>query len=121
VERSSIQASADDLGLSLAEGKLILREIQRSLLQDQVEEISEVARVCRSCGAYLPVHDRRQRRIDTLFGRVTGEVPRVRMCLCGLPGFPEFKAVLSQSFGVWLGPAGCARSGPLFLKASDWL
>jgi len=36
VERRSIDASADDLGLSLAEGKSILKEIQCVLLQDQV-------------------------------------------------------------------------------------
>jgi len=49
----------------------VLAKIQRILLKDQVEEISEVSRVCRFCGSYLPVHDRGARRIDTLFGRVT--------------------------------------------------
>ena len=41
VERDSIGASDEDFGLSLAEGKSLLTEIQRVLLQDQVEEISE--------------------------------------------------------------------------------
>ena len=95
VERRTVNASSEDLGLCLVEAKSLLKEIQRSLLQDQVEEISEVARVCRFCGTYLPVHDRRQRRIDTLFGRVNVEVPRVRMCMCGLPGFPTLKVARS--------------------------
>ncbi len=59
LERSLTEASAEDLGLSLAEGKVILREIQRAVLQDQVEEISEIERVCPTCQTYLPIHDRR--------------------------------------------------------------
>ncbi len=81
VERRAIDATEEDLGLSLAEGKSLLKQIQRALLQDQIEEVSEVARVCRFCGTYLPIHDRRRRQIDTLFGRVTVEVPRIRMCM----------------------------------------
>ena len=95
LERRSVDVSEEDLGLCLAEAKSILNEIQRALLQDQVEEISEIARVCRICGTYLPVHDRRKRRIDTLFGRVTVEAPRVRICMCGLPGFPTLKVAHS--------------------------
>ncbi|WP_299870065.1 ISKra4 family transposase [uncultured Roseobacter sp.] len=95
LERRTLDASSEDLGLCLADAKSLLKEIQRVLLQDQVEEIGEIARVCRFCGTYLKVHDRRQRRIDTLFGRVTVEVPRVRMCMCGLPGFPTLKVARS--------------------------
>lgn len=95
LERSSIEASEASLGLSLTEGKSILKEIQRAVLQDQVEEISEVEQVCPTCSTYLPVHDRRPRRVDTLFGRVTVEAPRVRMCMCRFPVFPEFKAAYS--------------------------
>ena len=95
LERRTVDASNEDLGLCLAKAKSLLKEIQRALLQDQVEEISEIARVCRFCGSYLPVHDRRQRRIDTLFGRVTVDVPRVRICMCGLPGFPTLNVAHS--------------------------
>ena len=95
IERCCIDPSEDGLGISLAEGKSILKEVQRAVLQDQVEEISEVARVCRDCHSYLPVHDRRNRQVDTLFGRVTVQAPRVRMCMCGLPGFPAYKAAYS--------------------------
>ena len=87
LERRTLDASSEYLGLCLADAKSLLKEIQRALLQDQVEEISEIAWVCRFCGTYLSVHDHRRRRIDTLFGRVTVEAPRVRMCMCGLPGF----------------------------------
>ncbi|WP_299949443.1 ISKra4 family transposase [uncultured Ruegeria sp.] len=95
LERRTVDASNEDLGLCLAEAKSVLKEIQRALLQDQVEEISEIARVCRFCGTYLPVHDRRQRRIDTLFGRVTIEAPRVRICMCEPPGLPMLKVAHS--------------------------
>lgn len=95
MERRTVDASCEDLGLCLAEAKTVLKEIPRALLQDQIEEIGEIARVCRFCETYLPVHDRRQRRIDTLFGRVTVEAPRVRICMCGLPGFPTLKVAYS--------------------------
>ena len=95
LERRTLYASSEDLGLCLAEAKSLLKEIQCALLQNQLEEISEIARVCRFCGTYLPVHDRRRRRINTLFGRVIIEAPRVRMCMCGLPGFPTLKVARS--------------------------
>ena len=95
LERRTVDVSEENLGLSLAEAKSLLKEMQHALLQDQVEEISEIARVCRFCGTYLPVHDRRRRRIDTLFGRVIVEAPRVRMCMCQLPGFPTLKVARS--------------------------
>ena len=88
-DRSSPEATAENLGLSLAEGKLILKEIQRVVLQDQVEKMCEIERVCRTCQTYLPIHDRRSRRIDTLFGRVTVDARRVRIRMCRFPGFPE--------------------------------
>lgn len=95
LDRSSTEAPADDFGRCLAEGKLILKEIQRAVLQDQGEEICEIERVCQTCRTYLPIHDRRSRRIDTLFGRVTVEAPRVRICMCRFPGFPECTAAIS--------------------------
>ena len=86
-----IDPSEDSLGLSHDEGK----SIQQAVLQDQVEELGEVERVCPSCHSYLRVHDRRRRRIDTLFGRVTVEAPRIRLCMCRFPRFPEIKAAYS--------------------------
>lgn len=94
-ERSSIEASEESIGLGFAEGKSILKEIQRAVLQDQVEDISEVERVCATCSTYLPIHDHRPRRLDTLFGRVTVRAPRIRMCMCRFPSFPEFKSAYS--------------------------
>jgi hypothetical protein len=95
LERRSTEACAEDFGLSLAEGKVILKESQQAVLQDQVEEISEIERVCQTCQTYLPIHDRRSRRIDTLFGRVTVEAPRVRICMSRFPGFPNCTAAFS--------------------------
>lgn len=89
VERRSLDASEESLGLCLAEAQSILREIQRALLQDQIEEVGEIVRVCRFRGTYLPVHDRRRRRIETLFGRVILEAPQVRICMSGLPGYAD--------------------------------
>ncbi len=43
MERRAIDASEEDFGLSIAVGKSLLKQIQRALLQDQIEEVSEVA------------------------------------------------------------------------------
>jgi hypothetical protein len=47
-ERRSTEVCAEDFGLSLAEGKVILREILRVILLDQVEEIREIERLCQT-------------------------------------------------------------------------
>ncbi len=90
-----IDSPEDSFGLSLDEGKAILKSIQQAVLQDQVEELCEVERVCPTCHSYLRVHDRRKRQIDTLFGRVTVEAPRIRICMCRFPHFPEIRAAFS--------------------------
>lgn len=95
LERRSVDASGEGCRLCLAEAKSVLIEIQRAPLQDQVEEISEIARVCRFCDTYLPVHDRRRRHIDTLFSRVIVDTPRVRICICSLPEIPTLKVAHS--------------------------
>ena len=84
--------------------------MQRALLQDQSEELSEIARVCRSCGAYLPVRDRRSHQIDTLFGRVTVEVPRVCVCQCRFTGYSGFEASRIADVPRARGVAGYRRS-----------
>jgi len=44
IERCCIDPSEDGLGISLAEGKLILKEVQRAVLQDQVEDAARQTR-----------------------------------------------------------------------------
>jgi hypothetical protein len=59
-----------------------LVKLQASMLCDQVAGYAAHHRACVACGALQPLKDRRTRRLQTLFGTVEVEAPRVRMCRC---------------------------------------
>lgn len=69
-------------GLLLEDAKVILRQIQKAVLSDQVEEVCAVSRACPDCGSGRAVHDYRTRTFDTLFGRFRLRAPRFRQCKC---------------------------------------
>jgi hypothetical protein len=72
----------EDIGLSLAESKAILSTLQRATITGQIDEYVACAQICRSCLEFLPVRDRRTRKIQTLFGTVEVCAPRIRVCAC---------------------------------------
>ncbi|MGI3171607.1 ISKra4 family transposase [Pseudooceanicola sp. C21-150M6] len=72
------------LGLKLEQGKAVLAQLQGSILQHQIEEISAANRTCLCYGRSRPVHDYRTRVLDTLFGRFRLRIPRRRKCWCRL-------------------------------------
>jgi len=49
-----------------------------------VNEYAAHCRVCPACGVLQPLKDRRTRRLQTLFGTVEVEAPRIRVCRCRL-------------------------------------
>jgi hypothetical protein len=74
--------TAGEVGLTLAEGKDLLSELQRLVLQTQMEEYSMCARVCPECLTLRRQRDRRTRTIQTLFGTVEVDAPRISVCPC---------------------------------------
>jgi hypothetical protein len=72
------------IGLTLAEGKQILAETQRHLVQAQTEDHCRRRRVCQRCQARRPLKDRRSRRLVSLFGTVAVEAPRFKPCQCAV-------------------------------------
>ena len=72
------------LGLRLEQAKVLLVQLQGSILRLQMEEISAASRTCPCCGRTRPVHDYRSRVLDTLFGRFRLRVLRRRKCSCRL-------------------------------------
>ena len=82
IARPVLAATADDVGLSLAEAKSLLTRLQEAMVRGQVAEYLHCRRVCPDCLTFQPVKDRRQRRLQTLFGT---EAPRYRICRCRLP------------------------------------
>jgi hypothetical protein len=72
------------IGLTLAEGKLMLAAVQRHLVRAQTEDHCRRRRHCQRCGAQRPLKDQRSRRLVSLFGTVTVRAPRFTPCRCAV-------------------------------------
>jgi hypothetical protein len=72
-----------DLGLTLAEGKLLLAGLQQEIVAAQAKGHAVWRPDCRSCGEVCRVKDYRQHALATLFGQVTVRLPRFRCAGCG--------------------------------------
>ena len=74
--------TGDEIGLMLDEAKALLAELQRRMVESQIEEKIACMRVCTHCLRSQPIRDRRTRTLQTLFGDVRVDAPRVRLCAC---------------------------------------
>jgi hypothetical protein len=72
-----------NLGLTLAEGKLVLGGLQQQIVTAQAKGHAIRRPDCRSCGDVCHVKDYRGRAVTTLFGQVTVRLPRFRCAGCG--------------------------------------
>jgi hypothetical protein len=73
-----------NLGLTLAEGKLVLAGLQREIVAGQARGHAVVCRPdCRNCGSACSVKDYRNRAVATPFGHVTVRLPRFCCAKCG--------------------------------------
>ena len=89
LERRVSGLTAEELGLTLAESKTLLGELGRLILQTQMEEYAACARVCGSCLKLRRLRDQRTRKIQTLFGTITVDAPRISACPCRSQGFVD--------------------------------
>jgi hypothetical protein len=81
VERGSSTA-AHDVGVTLAESKPLVAQLQAFVVQEQLRRHSEEARICATCGTRRALKDYRGRRIATALGTVSVKAPRFRGCHC---------------------------------------
>jgi len=72
-----------NLGLTLAEAKLLLGQVQQQLVAEQANSHAILRPACRSCGATCHVKDWQPHRIATLFGEVRVRLPRLVCAGCG--------------------------------------
>lgn len=72
-----------DLGLTIAEGKQLLAQVQQAVVAAQSRDHAAWRPDCRTCGAVCHVKDYRPHQIATLFGQVTVRLPRFRCAGCG--------------------------------------
>ena len=72
-----------NLGLTLADGKLLLAGLQQEVVAAQVRGHAVRRPDCRSCSGVCRVKDYREHAVATLFGRVRVRLPRFRCAGCG--------------------------------------
>lgn len=82
IDRSGDLGEIGNLGLSLAEGKRLLRNVQQSVVAAQAHEHAGRRPNCGSCRSRCQVKDYRTRQVDTVFGRVAVRLPRLRCSGC---------------------------------------
>jgi hypothetical protein len=70
------------LGLSLAEGKNLVYEAQRALVNAQAQGFVAASRHCLQCGAALSIKAKHTIRYRTVFGKMTIDSPQLPVCKC---------------------------------------
>src|SRR2546422_8921190 len=70
------------LGLSLAEGRSLVYEAQRALVNAQAHVFVVASRTCPQCGAALSIKAKHTIRYRTVFGKVSIDSPQLRACNC---------------------------------------
>lgn len=81
VERGLL--APETLGLTLAEGKAILAELQGAVVAEQAAAYERASRSCPSCGTGRGVKDHRPITCRTAFGTLPIQAARLRRCRCG--------------------------------------
>lgn len=87
IEKSLDDVTAGNLGLSIDDGKAILASLQRHFIERQCALYVLLRRRCQGCDGTRPIKDYSTRTIQTAYGAVTVESPRLypgRRCT---PGF----------------------------------
>jgi hypothetical protein len=76
----SVHRAVADLGLTLAEGRALLAEVQSLLVSEHTAGWMESQLACNRCGSMLPHKDAQSIVLRTVFGKV--DVPSLRLWAC---------------------------------------
>src|SRR6516225_2111420 len=80
IERDEV--AMETLGLTLTEGKLILKRIQEGVVQEQIQDALLRRRNCPECGKACHSKGHHDITIRTLFGNIELKSPRLEHCRC---------------------------------------
>jgi hypothetical protein len=83
IDRPDDLGDIADLGLTLAEAKLLLAGLQQEIVTAQARDHAVRRPACRHCGSVCRVKDYRDHAVATLFGHVRVRLPRFRCAACG--------------------------------------
>lgn len=75
-------ATLETVGLTLAESKHVLQELQQVVVERQVDTYLDQQRACPACGKQRPLKASATAPFRTLFGRVAVRNPRWEQCAC---------------------------------------
>ncbi len=89
LERQGV--AMETLGLSLAEGKAILRGVQDRVASQQMAEHLQQQRKCPHCSRRYPLKEMGTGTVETVFGPVTVPNPRWERCACQTQGPKTFR------------------------------
>lgn len=82
LDRPVFGLAARDIGLKLDEAKAFLAELQRHMVQSQIDEKVMCRRICSDCVKVRTIRDQRTRAPQILFGTVRVAAPRIRGRSC---------------------------------------
>jgi hypothetical protein len=68
------------IGCSIDDGKVIMAEIQKAVVQRELDLWVRYRRVCQCCEGLHPIKDYQERKILTVFGAVPVTYPRLTIC-----------------------------------------
>jgi hypothetical protein len=80
LERDTL--SPETLGLSLQEAKMVLAQLQETLVREQVATVVAEQQTCLHCGAQQRRKGQHQIVVRSLFGKLTLASPRLYTCAC---------------------------------------
>jgi hypothetical protein len=86
IKKSLEDLAVGSLGLSIEEGKAVMASLQRHIVEQQCALYALFRRHCQGCGGTRPIKDYSTRTIQTVYGVVTLESPRLYPCRRCMPG-----------------------------------
>jgi hypothetical protein len=93
----------EDLGLTLAEAKALLKGIQQTMVAEQTQAYLDGQRPCPMCGVDRRCKSRHQRMYRTVFGTLTLQSPRWYTCPCEASTTRSFSP-LADLLREWTAP-----------------
>jgi hypothetical protein len=82
IERPASLAVMEEVGLTLQDGKAVIREIQTRIVEMQFKVASKLRQHCLSCQSRQTIKDWRTRSLRTVFGEIRVSCCRYRRCGC---------------------------------------
>jgi hypothetical protein len=82
VDRCASGIAPEEIGLTLQEGKDVLKQVQRNIVQTQIQVQGVACSRCMHCSGTQLVKDIRTRQIRTVFGKITVACRRYIRCIC---------------------------------------